>query len=395
MSVNFPEEFCFFMQSFKSEVMKSKYVNLVRIVLGLVFVFSGFVKAVDPLGTAYKLQDYSGALGIPALSQFALFFAVVLIAVEFVTGLMLVFNVFPRAGLWLATGLMIVFTPLTLYLALTNAVSDCGCFGDALKMTNWQTFWKDIAIDALVVLLWLWRKDLNRQEIKDKRRLYAVIVFVVLVFGFEAYNLMFLPVIDFRPYKTGVDIKQALDHGRDSVIYETVLVYRNKKTGELKEFSEDNYPWQDTVNWQWVDTKVREIRKASKTSGIHDFYFNTLDGTDITNQLLSTQKPVIIIVANDLKKANVRGFRKILQFYKENKDKFYPVIYCATASPEQQVISFLQDNCDLKSIVFLSSDATMLKTIVRANPGVLILYNGVIVGKESWRSLKRQEEIGK
>ncbi len=358
-----------------------KIVRILQILLGFVFTFSGFVKAVDPLGTYYKLIDYFNVLNIDFLAPGAMIFAIGLITVELTIGIFFIFNIAPKLTLWLATLLMVVFTPLTLFLAIKNPILDCGCFGDALILSNWQTFWKNVVFDIILILLWIWHKQLNPKTKKSTQWTLGIIT-VAVVLLFQAYNLAYLPVIDFRPYKVGADLKKALIEQKQAAEYKSVLVYKNKITGEVKEFDEDNIPWQDT-NWVWQETKTITISKGND-SGIHDFYLYNDQHQDITDSLLNIKEPVMIIVAYNLNKTNKKGFKKVLNYAFQFTQKHYPIAYCLTGSSENEINKFSNlVTCDC--LEFLSADETMLKTIIRSNPGIVILKDGKIVGKYSWR----------
>ncbi len=362
--------------------MDKKVIRFLSIVLGLVFIFSSMVKAVDPLGTVYKLDDYFVILNLRGFIHLDLFFAILLISIEFLTGVSLVFGIFPRLGLIAAAGLLIVFTPLTLYLAIKNPITDCGCFGDAIKLSNWQTFAKNIVFDTFVVVLAVnW--DKLKPALKKKWQFVGLAVAVAFVLGFQWYNLTYLPLVDFRPFKVGVDIKAQMKKAGVRK-FKTVLIYKNKKTGQIKEFNENNFPWNDT-NWVWVQTKSILI-KAKDNSEIQEFVLTDSLGNDLTDSVLNIKKPVFLIIAYDLSRTSKRGFVKLIKFYRQHADQFYQKPICITASSLSDIKHFCSQVKCCSNVEFLFADATMLKTVVRANPGAVILQNGVIKAKSSFHS---------
>ena len=253
-----------------------------RLIVGLIFTFSGFVKCVDPLGTAIKFGDYFGAFELDFLLPLALPAAVLMCAVELSIGLMLIFNIKVPWAAWMSVIFMAAFTPITLILAIDNPVSDCGCFGDALILTNWQTFYKNIAIDVFVIILFINRNKYKELFSKPKRIMATFVVFIAVI-GFEIFSLNRLPIIDFRPYKIGVNIPEGMTipEGAQEPVYETTLIYQ--KDGVKKEFTVDNYPQGD--DWEWVSTDSKEIEKGYEPP-IHDFSINLEDG-DYTDIILA------------------------------------------------------------------------------------------------------------
>lgn len=358
-----------------------KSLRALEILIGLVFAFSGFVKAVDPLGTKYKLIDYFSVLHLDFMSSLALPLAILLISVELLVGVMFLFNLLPKIALWLSSFLLAVFTPLTLFLAIKNPILDCGCFGDALHLTNWQTFGKNIVFDLIIIILWVSYKNLKSSLARERQWIWSSVALIVIIL-FQVYNLMFLPVIDFRPYKVGTNIRQKLSSSQDQTQYRSALIYKNIQTGEVREFDEDNVPWEDT-NWVWQETKTIVVKKGNET-GIHDFFFYNTEHQDITDSLLSIKEPVLFIISPDLSKANPEGVQKIIILARQFTSLYYPVAYLVTGSTDNN-INEMKNRLRCNCIEILSADETMLKTIIRSNPGIIILRDGQILGKYSWR----------
>ena len=239
---------------------KTKHIigSIARTLLALTFIFSGFVKAVDPLGTVYKIEDYLKAFGgfFTELLPLAEAAAIVLIATECVLGLCMLLNVRTQWTAWISLAFYLVMTPLTLWIALTNPVSDCGCFGDALVLTNWQTFWKNIVLLCLVIVLLVCRKAIP-QTFEGWVEICIAVIGFGLSFGLMEYTYHHLPVIDFRPYKVGNHIPTLMEIPEDAEpdVYETTLIYANDE-GEEQEFTLENYPKNDP-EWTFVSEKSR------------------------------------------------------------------------------------------------------------------------------------------
>jgi len=363
-----------------------------RFLVGILFTFSGFVKAVDPLGTAYKFTDYfNDALHLPGMVPASFVLAIIMITAELSVGLMLIFNALPKLAAWGSLLLMLVFTPLTLYLAIENPVSDCGCFGDALVLTNWETFWKNVVI-MVFVLIYFFMK--NKFELKMTKKLQMIISFAIIVLttGFQFYNLNNLPIIDFRPYKIGTNIPEQMiiPEGEPLDVYETVLVYKNINTNVEQEFTMENYPWEDST-WVWVSTNSKLISKGY-TPPIHDFTITTLDGFEITEDILNEEIPVFLFVAYNLNKTIVKGFEKAEEIWKYSESKEY-YFYCLTASSETDINELVSQINYLPE--FCTTDEIQLKTIIRANPGLVLLKKGTVLGMWHWKHLPSNEEIEK
>lgn len=356
-----------------------------RIVIGLVFIFSGIVKAIDPLGSAYKFHDYFQAFDIGFLNMLSLPLAVLLCTVEFIAGFSVLTGLRQKTGIWIVMILLLVFTPLTLILALTNPVSDCGCFGDAIHLTNWQTFGKNFILIALAIILYTGRKKIT--HIFSAHTEWMIISGATVLFVlFSLFNLRYLPVIDFLPYKTGVKIvdKMVVPEGVPVDEYQTTFIY--EKDGIKKEFNLNNYPADDTT-WIFIDQKSVLIKKGYQPP-IHDFSITSLNGEDITQKILSHPGYTVLMITKKLSETDnkhlLKGF-DLGNYCTVNSIDFYVL----TASGSDEVKSY--DN----GLMFCSVDETTLKTIIRANPGYILLKDGTIVGKWSWANVPEKEWFGK
>ncbi|MGC9330470.1 MAG: BT_3928 family protein [Bacteroidales bacterium] len=251
-------------------------INIFRIILGIVFVFSGFVKVVDPMGVEFKLVDYFVAMGLDFLQPAALIFGVIMSVAESLIGISLLFNLKPKLGSWGVMLFMIVFLPLTLWIAIADPVQDCGCFGDAIILSNWATFWKNVVFMAMTVPVFLKRKDF-KPNLPPSVQWTLLIVFAVSTVWLSIYCYRHLPILDFRPYRIGNNIQAGMeipDSERDNVpVYETVIVYKNVETGEVREFDVNNIP--DGEQWEWQETKNELVKKGYEPP-IHDFSITTM-----------------------------------------------------------------------------------------------------------------------
>lgn len=358
-----------------------------RIIVGMVFIFSGFVKAIDPMGSTFKFSDYFIAFGMDAFKEIAFPLAILLSTLEFAVGMALLFNSRKQITAWAALLFMLFFTPLTFVLALTNPVTDCGCFGDALVLTNWETFWKNIVILGLaLVVFWGRRKNENTNPIWTQNLLIAFACFVSI--GISVYSYRHLPLIDFRPYHIGANISEGMKIPEGAPADEYRSIFKYEKNGVVKEFDETNYPWQDST-WKFVDATQIKI-KEGYTPPIHDFsIFNDFEG-DITDQILSNPEYTFLLVSKNLLEIDSRSLGKIKelsQFALENNHQFL----CITASGADEIEEFKTNH--QFPFDFYNTDEIQIKTIIRSNPGLILLQKGTILDKWHFRDFPAANKL--
>ena len=354
-----------------------------RIITGLVFIFSGTVKAVDPLGSAYKFSDYFQAFNLDFLQPFALALAIVLCTAEFISGFSVLSGYKIKWGIRGVMILMLIFTPVTLILAINNPVSDCGCFGDAIHLTNWQTFGKNLILLVFAVILITGEND-AKQLFSQVKEWIVISLLTMLFVCFSMLNLRYLPLFDFLPYKKGVNIpeKMKIPEGKLTDEYKTTFIY--EKNGSKKEFTLENYPADDST-WKFIDQKSVLIKKGY-TPPIHDFSITSADGEDLTGKILSDTGYTFLMIS-----------KKLAEARRQNLEKGFEIgtqclldgigFYIITASGTGEVKEFSN------GLAFCTADETTLKTIVRANPGFILLKEGTILGKWSWSNLPMKEKF--
>ncbi len=354
-----------------------------RIIVGIVFIFSGIVKAIDPLGSAYKFSDYFQAFNLEFLKPFALVLAIILFTVEFVSGFAVLSGYRQKTGIWGVMLLMLIFTPLTLMLAITNPVSDCGCFGDAIHLTNWQTFWKNVVLMILVVILFTGRNKI-RQISSTKKEWSVIIIVSVLFIFFSLLNLRYLQLFDFLPYKTGNNIKEGMKIPEGKPVDEYLTTFIYEKEGVQKEFTLENYPADDST-WKFIDQKSKLLKKGYLPP-IHDFSITTIEGEDLTDWILDNTGYTVLMISTKLNKADQKNLEKgfeLGEWCAANGMSFYVV----TASGTDEVKEYGN------GLTICTADETTLKTIVRANPGYMLLKEGTIHGKWSWATVPPREQF--
>ena len=354
-----------------------------RVIVGMVFMFSGVVKAIDPLGSAYKFSDYFQAFNLTFLKPFSLFLAVILFTAEFISGFSVFTGYRQKAGLWGVGLLMLIFTPLTLVLALTNPVSDCGCFGDAVHLNNWQTFGKNIILAIMVLILFFGKN--NAKHILTPYKEWLIILTVSVLFViFSLLNIRYLQLFDFLPYKSGTSIPDGMKipEGKPADQYQTTFIY--EKNGLQKEFTLENYPADDSA-WKFVDQKSVLIKKGYQPP-IHDFSITAKDGTSLTDMILSYPGYTLLLISTKLEQADKKHLEKGFELGVHCLDKGID-FFVLTSSGSDEINKYSQD------LTICTADETALKTIVRSNPGYLLLRNGVIAGKWSWATIPSKTEF--
>lgn len=363
-------------------------VNVCRFVLAATFIFSGYVKAIDPLGTLYKLKDYATAVSLNGLlPDWALVgVAIALGALEFALGVFMLFAVRRHVVSRITLAFMAAMTVLTLWIFVADPVKDCGCFGDALKLTNGETLLKNIVLSACAALV-AWRPaDMARFISRSNQWIvrYYTVAYIVIT---SVYCLYTLPIFDFRPYHVGMNIKQGMEipEGAEQPEFESTFLLR--KNGETREFTLDNYP---DSTWEYVDTRTVQTKKEYEPP-IHDFALTSCDtGEDITEQVLTKKGYTFLLVSPRLAVADDSNFGDIDQIYEyaeENGADFY----CVTASAYDEIERWR----DLTGAEyqFCNADETTLKTMIRSNPGLMLLKDGTIIGKWSHNALPQTDDL--
>jgi len=324
--------------------VKKVVVNIARLVLALILILSGFVKAVDPLGTQYKIADYLGALHLGQYTpdMITLGAAVLLSAIEFGMGICLLFAIRRRLVSRLVLLMMLIMTPLTLWLALANPISDCGCFGDAVVLTNWQTFWKNVVLLAMAVIVRKWPLEMMRFVSKSNQWIVInfTALFIIIVSGWSLYDL---PYFDFRPYHIGTNLRQG---------------------------------WQQMLDGE--DSPYVDL-----------FIERTDNGKDITDSVLNDPGYTFLLVSPHLENADDSQLDRINELYEYAEDMNYP-FYCLTSSGRKGLHRWQEITG--AEYPFCQTDETVLRTVIRSNPGLLLVKDGTIIGKWSHNRLPVTEE---
>jgi uncharacterized membrane protein YphA (DoxX/SURF4 family) len=356
--------------------------EICRLILGVTFIFSGTVKCIDPAGSAFKIEDYFGAFGLSALNPVATFVAFNLAAVEFMLGLCILMAVYRKLTTISMLICMIFMTLLTLYLAVFNPVHDCGCFGDAIILTNWQTFFKNfLVLLPASVATYIYHK---RMTPVYTYKVYWFIVLFAYAFPvwFAWYNYSHLPIEDFRPYKIGANIPELMSFPADAPQDEYRFIY--EKNGERKAFAPEAAPAGDST-WTFVEAKqIREGYLPPITS--FELYNNM--GDNIAEEILAAENGVFLLIAHKIKKASDKKIDEINYIYdyaREHRLDFFGV----TSSAREEINAWINNTG--AEYPFLTADDVTLKTIIRSNPGLVLLKSGTVLKKWHYNDIPSED----
>ncbi len=356
-------------------------VGVVRIFVGILFIISGFIKLNDPVGFSFKLEEYfsQGVLDLPFLTPFALAISILVVIVEVMVGVMLILGYKRKLTVWTLLAMIIFFTFLTFYSAYFNKVTDCGCFGDAIKLTPWESFTKDVVLLVLILIIYVGRKYIT-PLVNSKTLMSVLYVSFIACVGYVYYVLNHLPVIDFRPYEIGKNIEEGMNTPTDAP--KAVFEYKwkfNVNGNEEIYITNGDYP---TVDGEFIDVETEEIQ-AGYEPPVHDFTIEQ-NGEDFAAALLQEPK-LVMVIAYDLRKTNLEVFKEIKAVTDKALKAGYKVIGMSASGPDQTDALKKENNL---AFDFYFTDETTLKTIVRSNPGVLVLEKGTIVQKLHYNDLE-------
>lgn len=377
-----------------------KFITQVsRVLVGALFIFSGFVKLNDPMGFSFKLDEYFApdVLNLPFLQPYALAIAVFVVILEVLLGVALLLGFWRKLTSWLLLLMIIFFTFLTFYSAYFNKVTDCGCFGDAIPLTPWQSFGKDVVLTILILIIFFNQQYI--QPVLKKSANAAVMIFSLVACAlFGNHVLNHLPAIDFRAYAVGKSItegmKSAEELGLEPTKYGTVYIMKNKETGDEMKVSSEAYvseKWYEKKEYEMLSDKTETVvLHKGYEPPVHDFVI-TLEDEDITDEVLS-MPTVFMVISYKMEITEDEAYAKINDFAQAAENNGTKVLGVSASLPE--VVE--QKRHELQTAYpFAVMDETTLKTIIRSNPGVVLLKHGRIAAKWHHNDLPDFEEVKK
>ncbi|MCX4301004.1 MAG: DoxX protein [Alistipes sp.] len=353
-----------------------------RIVLAATFILSGFTKVIDPWGTALKVDEYLTIYGLETLMSASMLFSIWLCGAELMMGCMLLFKVRIRLISIFALISMFFFTVLTFLSATVLPVEDCGCFGEALKLSPWQTFFKNLILLPLAVVVW-WRYRPDRIFAFKPLEIVLTVLFFLFSMGLGYYCYIHLPLIDFLPYKVGVNIREAMQEPAETVgKTETVLIYRDRETGRERSFSLDETEWQDTLRWEWVDTRMLTdaptIRPLVSEFALRD------NGSDATDDVLAVRGRLYMLCVTSFDRLPERCIRRMAALVARAAEEGAQVV-CLTPYPLDGETWY---DFGTGEVHCYNIDASTMRTMLRARNGVVVLDDGTITAKMNCRDIR-------
>lgn len=365
------------------KVKEPLFIVALRIITALIFVFSSVTKGVDPIGTTYRIIDYLEAYGWYFLVDYSFALSVLLISVEFLLGVALLFKLRIRLAALGVLLIMIFFTVVTYFDATYNLVPDCGCFGDAVKLTNWQTFYKNIVLLIFTLIIFIKRHSIAR-TISKWIQVAVLLLFLAGFDWFIFHNYNHLPIVDFRDWKVGNDMKSS---GRETV--KSYLVYQNKNTGEIKEYISPDYPWNDSVwmsEWKFLNQRIDDSQLVLK----HGVIIEDEGGNNLTEEIIENPGYQLILTSDELDKAVGQGMIDAARLFKELSES--DVSFSMFTSSTDDVITRYRELYLIDYEVYFADDIE-LKAMIRSNPGMMLLKNGVVIAKWHYNDFPGIEEV--
>lgn len=378
--------------------MNKVALNFSRIFVGVLFIFSGLIKANDTLGFGYKLEEYFDVFHLSFFSPFATGIAMLLCVMEIALGALLLFGFWNRKVSTGLLGIIIFFTFLTFVSAAFKVVTSCGCFGDAIPLTPWQSFSKDLVLLLLIVYLFIHRDKILPVTSSDTLQKITLIAVIAGSFMFTLYTYNYLPVLDFLPYKVGVSLPDAMKIPAGAVPDQYQIVYKlkNKVTGAAKEMNDKDYLksgiWKDT-NWEIIGDPVQTLVKKGYEPKIKDLIISDASGTNYTKELIENPYYNLVIVAYNLNGTNEQAIGKLNALTLDITEQYNTRVVLLTSNSAQDAAAFSKRNKFLAEIFY--ADAVPLKSMVRANPGILLLKNGFVINKWSYQSMPSLDKLKK
>lgn len=368
-----------------------------RIFVGVLFIFSGLIKINDPLGFSYKLEEYFDVLHLTFFTPFSLYIAIFLCSLEMILGFGLLIGARSANVAWGLLLLTIFFGFLTFYSAYFKVVQTCGCFGDAIPLTPWQSFSKDMFLLLLVIVLFK-----NRRRIRPlttaKTGNKLLIAAIVVAVGLGLYTYNFLPVIDFLAYNVGANIPDEMKTppGAKPDEYELTYTLKNKKTGASKVMNNTEYMnsgiWKDN-DWSVVGTPESRLIKKGFTPKIQDLTISDAQGTDYTKELFSNPFYNLVIVAYDLRHTDADAIERLNAIAINLQTNYNTRTVLLTSNSAQFASAFSKEHHLAFEIFY--ADEVPLKTMVRANPGIFLMKNGTIINKWHYHSMPNYDVLVK
>ncbi len=370
-----------------------------RFFVGSLFIFSGLIKANDPMGFGYKLQEYFHVFHTDFFNDYSAYIAIAICALEIIFGVLLLLGIAGKKIAWGLLLLIIFFTFLTFYSAFFEVVTSCGCFGDAIPLTPWESFIKDLVLLVFILVIFVKRDKIKPLISNSFTNNLFTFLTVIASAGIGVYTVNFLPFIDFLPYRVGNNIPKLMEVPEGAALDEYQIIYtlKNKQTKEEKSVTDKEYMdqkiWEDQ-NWEIIGEPKSTLVKKGYQLPIPDLVITDVEGNDVTNEIITNPYYNFIVTSVDVNKMNAVDLLALDKLNKTIRDVSLNdnirAILLTSSSPED--VKYISDQLDLVFETFYV-DAVPLKSMVRSNPGVMLLQNGTVINKWSKFSFPNQETL--
>lgn len=376
--------------------MKNIGLQITRVIVGLLFIFSGLIKANDPMGFGYKLQEYFEVFHIAFLHDYATGLAIFLCTLEIILGALLLLGLWSVRVAWGLLLIIIFFTFLTFYSAFFKVVTSCGCFGDAIPLTPWQSFGKDLVLLAMILLIFIEKDQIQPLIKKESAQKFVAYLVIAASLGFGLYTTNFLPILDFLPYKVGNNIPELMrvPPGAPQDEYEITYTLKNKQSSATQKMTDKEYLkteiWKDK-NWEIIGEPESKLIKKGFDLKIKDLKITDSQGTDYNAELLENPFYNLVIVAYDLSKADQQAIGDLNALAINAAENFNIRTVFLTSNSVQDAELFSKRNKLVMELFF--ADAIPLKSMVRSNPGLMLLKGGTVVNKWHYNNLPSYEAL--
>jgi len=376
----------------------TKLLWITRILVGLLFIFSGLIKLNDPLGFSYKLEEYFEVFHIVFLNPLSVFISITLCALEVILGLFLLAGFYAKKVAWGLLLLIVFFTFLTFYSAAFDVVKTCGCFGDAIPLTPWQSFTKDLILLVLIVYVFINKNSI--QSISNQQKIIKTtsVVFIILPVLFGLYSITFLPILDFLPYKEGANIIESMKipEGSPQDEFEIIYTLKNKTTGEKKEINDKDYIatkiYADT-NWVLESSSEPKLVKEGFQPKIKDLNVFDSQGVSYTQEIFDNPYYNLVAVGWKLDKTNKKALGDINALAINAKENFNTRSVFLTSNSPKDAEALVKELNLLPDVFY--ADAVPLKSMVRSNPGLMLIKEGVVIKKWPSTALPSYDDLVK
>lgn len=378
----------------KKDKWKIILLDSLRILIGIILLYTSIIKALDPVGTMFALEHKFSMLGIYSqVKAFVFILSFLFIFLEFSIGISLVFKLFIDKTITFSIILFSIYLPLS-FITARNEPNYSGLSCNPFALSNIQMFIRNLILLVFSIILFINKKHIKPTKLSERYQLSWLLTSASGIFFVILISYSFSSIIDFSCFHKGTDLNKKIEkYYMNQRLYHNFRVkvlYYNDKTRKFKFFKENNLPWKDT-NWVWINTKVIPIRKTTRGL-LNNFCIVNSLGRDITDSLLHIREPLLLIVSYDLKRVNIRGLHKAIEFARKFRDKYFPTAYCLTSS-SQKIVDSIIELTGAYDIEFCYTNSQFLKSLTRANPSVLILKKGVIIMKRHYNLLPNLKKI--